>query len=105
MHIIWSPQRNGRSPNVSILHVRDYITKRNLSTQYQHRKWNWRWLRLGEAAGIISKGEEQTYSNDRASKPITLGWKKRACDISYTYYFTPYHQLYRWFTAQCHEYF
>jgi len=59
MPITWLSQRNGRSPNVSILHVCDYITKRNLSTLYQHRKWNWRWLRLGEAAGMISKGKNR----------------------------------------------
>jgi fructosamine-3-kinase len=41
------------------------------------------------------QGEEQTYSNYRASKPVPLGWKTRAFDISDTYYLMSHHQLYR----------
>jgi len=41
------------------------------------------------------QGEEQTYWNDRASKPIPLGWKTPAFEISDTYYFMPHRQLYR----------
>jgi hypothetical protein len=40
------------------------------------------------------QGEEQTYSNDRVSKPIHLGWKTRAFDMSDTDYFMAHHQLY-----------
>jgi hypothetical protein len=63
-----------RIANVSVLHVPDYITKCYLSTLYQHRKWNWWWLRLGEAAGMISKGKNRpTRMNGSRSQVLLPG--------------------------------
>jgi hypothetical protein len=83
MPITWPPQRNGRSPKVSILHVCDYITKQFIDAVSTPE------IKLSMAETWRScwndqQGEEQTYWNDRALKPFPLGWKTPAFEISDT---------------------